>query len=148
MRRRLRRNRRHQVRASRPAILDHSLVAITPRGSSRIRREIAGARPGSIAHCETDRHAQAVLAQRWPEVVDLGDIRDVDCSTVAPVDVLTAGFPCQDISNAGKRAGMIGRTPASGAPSPTPFARYNRSSRSSRCPGGSVFISPLTCDFA
>jgi DNA (cytosine-5)-methyltransferase 1 len=60
-------------------------------------------------YAETDRHAQTVLGQRWPGVVNLGDIREVDWTTVEPVDVLTAGFPCQDISNAGKRAGIRGR---------------------------------------
>lgn len=42
------------------------------------------------------------------DVTNLGDIRTVDWSTVAPVDIVTAGFPCQDISNAGKRAGITG----------------------------------------
>jgi DNA (cytosine-5)-methyltransferase 1 len=60
-------------------------------------------------YAETDRHAQTVLRQRWPGVVNLGDIRQVDWSTVEPVDVLTAGFPCQDISNAGKRVGIRGK---------------------------------------
>lgn len=60
-------------------------------------------------YAETDPHAQKVLAERWPDVVNLGDIRTVDWSTVAPVDIVTAGFPCQDISNAGKRAGITGR---------------------------------------
>jgi DNA (cytosine-5)-methyltransferase 1 len=59
-------------------------------------------------YAETDPHARTVLAARWPDVADLGDIRTVDWSTVDPVDVLTAGFPCQDISNAGKRAGITG----------------------------------------
>ncbi|WP_328463646.1 DNA (cytosine-5-)-methyltransferase [Actinoplanes sp. NBC_00393] len=60
-------------------------------------------------YAETDPHAQKVLAARWPGVVNLGDIRTVDWSTVEPVDIITAGFPCQDISNAGKRAGITGR---------------------------------------
>ena len=59
-------------------------------------------------YAETDPHARTVLAARWPDVANLGDIRAVDWSTVEPVDVLTAGFPCQDISNAGKRAGITG----------------------------------------
>jgi DNA (cytosine-5)-methyltransferase 1 len=64
---------------------------------------------GQLAwYAETDPHARTVLAERWPEVANLGDIRTVDWSTVEPVDVLTAGFPCQDISNAGKRAGITG----------------------------------------
>lgn len=63
-----------------------------------------------VWYAETDRHAQTVLHQRWPEVVNLGDIRAVDWTRVEPVDVLTAGFPCQDISNAGKRAGITGKS--------------------------------------
>ncbi|MGC5022848.1 DNA cytosine methyltransferase [Micromonospora sp. DT47] len=59
-------------------------------------------------YAETDRHARTVLAHRWPGVPNLGDIRTVAWNSVAPVDVLTAGFPCQDISNAGKRAGITG----------------------------------------
>jgi DNA (cytosine-5)-methyltransferase 1 len=61
-----------------------------------------------VWYAETDRHAQTVLAARWPDVPNLGDIRAVDWTGVEPVDVLTAGFPCQDISNAGKRAGITG----------------------------------------
>lgn len=59
-------------------------------------------------YAETDRHATTVLAHHWPHVPNLGDIRTLDWSSVAPVDILTAGFPCQDISNAGKRAGITG----------------------------------------
>ena len=59
-------------------------------------------------YAETDRHAKTVLAHHWPHVPNLGDIRTVDWSQVEPVDIITAGFPCQDISNAGKRAGITG----------------------------------------
>ncbi|MGC4795615.1 DNA cytosine methyltransferase [Micromonospora saelicesensis] len=54
-------------------------------------------------YAETDRHARTVCAHHWPGVPNLGDIRTVDWTRVEPVDVLTAGFPCQDISNAGKK---------------------------------------------
>jgi DNA (cytosine-5)-methyltransferase 1 len=47
-------------------------------------------------YAETDPHARTVLAERWPDVANLGDIRAVDWSTIEPVDVLTAGFPCQN----------------------------------------------------
>ncbi|MCX5121982.1 DNA cytosine methyltransferase [Micromonospora sp. NBC_00362] len=59
-------------------------------------------------YAENDRHARTVCAHHWPGVPNLGDIRTVDWTRVEPVDVLTAGFPCQDISNAGKRAGITG----------------------------------------
>jgi DNA (cytosine-5)-methyltransferase 1 len=59
-------------------------------------------------YAETDRHASTVLAARFPDVANLGDIRTADWDTVAPVDIVTAGFPCQDISDAGKREGITG----------------------------------------
>ncbi|MEU1840281.1 DNA cytosine methyltransferase [Micromonospora chersina] len=61
-----------------------------------------------IWYAETDRHACTVCAHHWPGLPNLGDIRTVDWTHVPPVDVLTAGFPCQDISNAGKRVGISG----------------------------------------
>lgn len=60
----------------------------------------------TVWHCETDSAAGKVLAARWPDVPNLGDITAVDWSTVKPVDVLCGGFPCQDVSAAGKRAGI------------------------------------------
>jgi DNA (cytosine-5)-methyltransferase 1 len=65
-----------------------------------------------VWYAETDPHAQTVLAHRFPGVANLGDIRTINWTAIAeaaPVDVLTAGFPCQDISNAGKRAGIDGQ---------------------------------------
>lgn len=41
-----------------------------------------------------------------PHVPNLGDLHTVAWTDVEPVDVLTAGFPCQDISAAGTRAGI------------------------------------------
>jgi DNA (cytosine-5)-methyltransferase 1 len=59
-------------------------------------------------YAETDPHARTVCEHHWPGIANLGDIRDIDWSGVEPVEILTAGFPCQDISNAGKRAGITG----------------------------------------
>jgi DNA (cytosine-5)-methyltransferase 1 len=55
---------------------------------------------------EIDEYCRRVLAKHWPYVKRYGDIRDV--TDVEPVDVLCGGFPCQDISNAGKRIGIDG----------------------------------------
>ncbi len=68
--------------------------------------EVLGARLAWYA--ENDPAASRVLAARFPGVANLGDIRAVDWRRVEPVDIVTAGFPCQDISNAGKRAGITG----------------------------------------
>lgn len=67
---------------------------------------------GSVAwHCQydpDDRHQYAarILAHHWPDVPNHGDITAVDWAAVEPVDILTAGFPCQDVSLAGLRAGI------------------------------------------
>lgn len=60
----------------------------------------------TVWHSELDPAASKVLAHRWPNVPNLGDITAVDWDQVEPVDVLCGGFPCQDVSAAGKRAGL------------------------------------------
>lgn len=62
---------------------------------------------GTVAwHCENEPAPAAILAHHWPDVPNLGDITKVDWDAVESVDVLTGGFPCQDVSHAGKRGGM------------------------------------------
>lgn len=62
---------------------------------------------GTVAwHCENDKDASAILAHHWPDTPNLGDITAVDWARVESVDVLTGGFPCQDLSHAGKRLGL------------------------------------------
>ena len=62
-----------------------------------------------VAWCiEWDKNAQAVLRKRFPKATVYGDIREVDHAQLDRVDVVTGGFPCQDLSVAGKRAGLAG----------------------------------------
>lgn len=62
---------------------------------------------GEVAwHVEYEAAPSKILAYHWPDVPNYGDITQVDWSAVEPVDVLTGGFPCQDLSLAGRRAGM------------------------------------------
>lgn len=56
---------------------------------------------------EFDKHPSAILAHHWPDIPNHGDITKTDFTKVEPVDVLTGGFPCQDVSHAGRRAGLI-----------------------------------------
>src|SRR5690349_18534407 len=56
---------------------------------------------------EIEPYAIGILERRWPHVKRLGNITAVDWSTVEPVDVVCGGFPCQDISSAGRRAGIL-----------------------------------------
>ncbi len=55
---------------------------------------------------DPDPHIAQILDVRMPGTPNLGDLRAVDWARVEPIDVLVAGFPCQDISAAGKRAGI------------------------------------------
>lgn len=49
-----------------------------------------------------------VTTTRLPQMQHLGDICDIDGTQLEPVDVVTFGSPCQDLSVAGKRAGLAG----------------------------------------
>jgi len=57
---------------------------------------------------ENNLWCQRVLAKHWPNVTRYGDIKQVDWHTIEPVDLVCGGFPCQDISLAGKGAGLTG----------------------------------------
>ena len=66
---------------------------------------------GTVAwHVENNPAARRVLEHHWPTVPNHGDITRVDWASVEPVNVLTGGFPCQDVSSAGKRAGLTAGT--------------------------------------
>ncbi len=57
---------------------------------------------------EIDQKAQAVLRRHFPAAALHDDVRCVGAHNLAPVDVVTFGSPCQDLSVAGKRAGLAG----------------------------------------
>ena len=59
----------------------------------------------TVAFCEIDDHASAVLARHWPDVPNLGDVTKAE---FPDADIIVGGFPCQDVSRAGKRAGVSG----------------------------------------
>ena len=57
---------------------------------------------------EWDKKAASVLEHHWPSVPKWSDVSDVNGADLPAVDVITFGFPCQDLSVAGKRAGLDG----------------------------------------
>lgn len=62
----------------------------------------------TVWNSEIEPYACAVLRKHWPEVPNLGDITKVDWrgGAIEKPDVICGGFPCQDISRAGKGAGI------------------------------------------
>ncbi|MBM4346425.1 MAG: DNA cytosine methyltransferase, partial [Deltaproteobacteria bacterium] len=61
-----------------------------------------------VAHCEADAYCRGVLDRHWPGVPCFPDVRKLTAADVGPVDVICGGFPCTDLSVAGKRAGLAG----------------------------------------
>jgi DNA (cytosine-5)-methyltransferase 1 len=59
-------------------------------------------------HSEIDKDAVAVLRLHWPDVPQLGSVTDIDGGQIEPTNVVIGGFPCQDLSRAGKGAGLTG----------------------------------------
>ena len=57
---------------------------------------------------EIEDYPMQVTLQHFPDTEQLGDITKVDGSKIKPVDIICAGSPCQDLSVAGKRAGLKG----------------------------------------
>lgn len=53
-----------------------------------------------------DTGPNKILAHRYPDVPNIGDLTQIDWTQVEPVDIIAGGFPCQDVSLAGRRAGM------------------------------------------
>lgn len=63
-----------------------------------------------VWHVEFDEEPSKILAHHWPHIPNYGDICKIDWSQVEPIDILTGGFPCQDVSLAGFRRGMADGT--------------------------------------
>jgi DNA (cytosine-5)-methyltransferase 1 len=58
-----------------------------------------------IWQSEIDKYACKVLEKHWPNVPNLGNIKEIDFGTVERPDVIVGGYPCQPFSTAGKRRG-------------------------------------------
>src|SRR5258708_10106259 len=58
---------------------------------------------------ERDKFCRRVLRNHWPAVHRFADVSHVGKRNLKPVDCITAGVPCQDVSVAGLRAGLAGK---------------------------------------
>lgn len=75
-------------------------------GGFTLAGEMAGGY-STIAFCEIDKYAQRVLRANWPDVPVFDDVTKLRGVDVGAVDVITGGFPCQDVSMTGKQLGTI-----------------------------------------
>lgn len=65
----------------------------------------------TVAFCEIEPFPRRILAKHWPEVPQYDDVRTLTSDVlardgIAQVDIITGGFPCQDISHAGNQLGI------------------------------------------
>lgn len=58
---------------------------------------------------ENNKHCRSVLKKHWPDVALYKDVHDVGRTVLSGVDLICGGFPCQDLSQAGKREGLAGK---------------------------------------
>ena len=66
----------------------------------------AGVKP--VWSSEIEAFPLEVTKRHFPDTIQLGDVTKLDGADIPPVDVICAGSPCQDLSVAGKRAGLAG----------------------------------------
>ena len=67
---------------------------------------LSGIQP--VWNCEVEPYPVLVTSKRFPDVKHYGDINTLKGSQLEPVDIITFGSPCQDLSIAGKREGLEG----------------------------------------
>lgn len=75
-------------------------------GGFTLAGELAGGYE-TVAFCEIDKYARKVLAKNWPDVPIFEDVTKLHAWMIdGTIDVITGGFPCQDLSSAGRGAGL------------------------------------------
>lgn len=61
-----------------------------------------------VGYSEVDKYAIKIYEKHFPDRINYGDIRRINAGTLPDFDMFCGGFPCQDLSIAGKRAGLCG----------------------------------------
>lgn len=75
-------------------------------GGFSLGLERAGMR--TVAFCEIEPYCRSILRRHWPGVPIFEDVCTLDPSGLGQIDLICGGFPCQDISVAGKGKGLEG----------------------------------------
>lgn len=88
--------------------LDLAVKEVFPEAETAFVADVCKvSKEGVVGHHEPHRSPCSILAHNFPDAPNLGDVSAIDWEGIASPDVLTAGFPCQDVSHAGRRAGLI-----------------------------------------
>ena len=66
-----------------------------------------------VSSSEINKFCCAVTDKRLPDTKQLGDVTKINGAEIEPVDIITFGSPCQDLSRAGKQAGIHNGTRSS-----------------------------------
>lgn len=66
----------------------------------------------TVAFCEIEEYPQTILRRRFPNVPIYSDVRELTAEKlktdgIPKIDIISGGFPCQDVSTAGKRTGFV-----------------------------------------
>lgn len=77
-------------------------------GAGGMSRGLEAAGFHAAAHAEIEPHARAVLRTHWPDTRLDGDVTQINGADYRGITLLSGGSPCQDLSVAGKRAGLAG----------------------------------------
>lgn len=78
-------------------------------GFALAAQEVWGPAHEIVSFCEIKSYCQKVLEKHWPGVPCHGDIKTLGGAQFGTIDLITGGFPCQDLSQAGKKQGTNGK---------------------------------------
>ena len=74
--------------------------------SLALQQSIGDKNIGYIGYSDIDKYANQVFKRRFPNAKELGSVVDVNPRELPRIDLVTFGFPCQELSIAGKRGGL------------------------------------------
>lgn len=96
-----------RVKQHNPAQASHIRIGSLCTGYGGLDMAVQAVFSGRLAWCaDNDRDVSTVLKARFSQVPNLGDLTRINWHKLRPVHILCAGFPCQDISFAGRGAGI------------------------------------------
>ncbi len=95
-------------KSAKPQVFKRRKRASMEMGLRVLPADERGRRAICVGFSEIDKYASSVLRYRFPNTKNYGDIQKISWKDVPDFDLLVGGSPCQDLSIAGKRAGLEG----------------------------------------